>query len=492
MGKSNVRLLVVGIDGMEYEAARRYLSRSDGPLGEASRSGTLARLRSTIPPNSASAWSSIFTGTGPGRHGVYQFSDRKGGLVSSLSLRVPTLWEILSYLGMKSVVVNVPMTWPPTPLLGRLVSGLPAPTSSGIVFPPGEDKIIPRGYVPDLPGDPFVLHGDRPERAIEEAVNLEKQKLEVFRRALDGRSWDLAALVFTVSDRASHLFWMAGEPGPHVMMTYEAVESMIEEALEWVEYEHLLVVSDHGFYGSRRSLLLLNWMIHSGLYSGIRGGLGSWLAGLGRYLFDSSSLARAALPKLLRAASRLGVSMHFREEFGSQGRDGVTMGIGGRFVAISGRGPWSPMSGEALKIARALEAEGEREGLKIVRDIHDPRDLYSGPRVGLGPDLVIEIEPDFVIRPGLTLDGKLTSPLVCGGSHELYGVLIASERLEVDGDARVEDVTPTALGMLGLAPPAYMEGRDLYAQGSGRASLPDKLERRSLLLGLIKARLGLR
>ena len=72
-------------------------------------------LISTIPPYTPPAWTSILTGVNPGWHGVYGFLGYKNGSVSlnsSWDVMYPRLFEMLAMHGLKSVVVNVPLSCP--------------------------------------------------------------------------------------------------------------------------------------------------------------------------------------------------------------------------------------------------------------------------------------------------------------------------------------------------------------------------------------------
>jgi len=114
---SGLRALVVGIDAacgavLEplFEAGETKRLRT---LFEAAVAGSLA---STMPPWTPSAWPSLYTGTNPGKHGVFGFLDFDGydwDVVDATRVREPPVWQLLDYHDMSSVVVNVPVTHPP-------------------------------------------------------------------------------------------------------------------------------------------------------------------------------------------------------------------------------------------------------------------------------------------------------------------------------------------------------------------------------------------
>src|SRR5512144_2956564 len=152
--RAGLRVVVLGFDGMDPRLARRYMDEGKLPnLKALSEEGVFARLGSTQPSESPTAWSSFATGVNPGKHSIYDF------LIRDLSTYFPDLnmvrreagkylwgfieiekpravsmragssfWKTASLDGIETVVMTVPVTWPPEELHhGRLLGGLPLP-----------------------------------------------------------------------------------------------------------------------------------------------------------------------------------------------------------------------------------------------------------------------------------------------------------------------------------------------------------------------------
>ena len=56
-------------------------------------------------------------------------------LVNASKIRQPTIWQRLSEAGYRVGVLNVPVTYPPRPLNGFMVSGILSPKGGDICYP---------------------------------------------------------------------------------------------------------------------------------------------------------------------------------------------------------------------------------------------------------------------------------------------------------------------------------------------------------------------
>src|SRR4029077_21293371 len=130
MAAPGAPLVVVGLDGATLDLIRPWVA--DGTLPHLSRlcdRGAGGRLRSTIPPATFPAWTSLVTGVNPGRHGILDFVERVPGtlrvrFVNGSQRRTPALWTRLSARGRRVAVLTVPATYPPQPGNGVMGSGL--------------------------------------------------------------------------------------------------------------------------------------------------------------------------------------------------------------------------------------------------------------------------------------------------------------------------------------------------------------------------------
>jgi predicted AlkP superfamily phosphohydrolase/phosphomutase len=254
-------------------------------LARLRQGGAWGRLRSCDPPITVPAWMAMGSGADPGALGVYGFRNRvRGGgaeaarLTSREDFEVAPLWERLGSQGLRACAVGVPGTWPPRPMLGKLIPGPETPPEAPKTWPPelwGRVKALAPGYAFDVGEHRKVERGElvRRVRAMTEA------RFKIVEDLAQDDDWNLLWVVEIGLDRLHHALWACVDPSHP---RYEGPGSPWEEAL--LDYYKLLdarlgrlwglvddgqtaclVVSDHGarpFVGGFR---LNAWLIQEGL-----------------------------------------------------------------------------------------------------------------------------------------------------------------------------------------------------------------------------------
>ena len=135
------RVLTVAIDGATMDLIKPWADAGKLPaLAKLIREGVSGRLESTLPPVTSPAWPSFATGKNPGKHGVFDFiANTQGefGLVNASSIDGRTLWDLLSSYGARVGIMGVPVTYPPSPVNGYMITGLLSPKGAEISYPQG-------------------------------------------------------------------------------------------------------------------------------------------------------------------------------------------------------------------------------------------------------------------------------------------------------------------------------------------------------------------
>lgn len=503
------RVLVLGWDGATWDVLDRLLDAGRMPhLARLLDEGARAVLRSTDPPVTPAAWTSLATGMDPGRTGVLGFRHHDLRRLSGYSprlaggddLRGRTLYEHAAASGLGVALVAHPMTWPPFPLPGgALLAGWPRPeTKEPPVWPPElAAPLRPWGVLADRPADATrTRDGARdPLRAAEE---LDARTLRVARRWLAERGDALTFVGLQGTDHVAHRFWGR----PELDAAYLRCDGWLGELRDIAPDASVVVVSDHGFGPGPAAVVHLGRALEAaGLARAAASRPTRRLAALRHALpSDRWKAVRARLPGGLRRWGYEGAGGH------QVGRTRVTRvslyeGWEGLVVQVRGRqrgGIVDPSDYQRVRDAarRAVLAVRDASGPVAVRVVAR-EEVWRGPQLAGLPDLLVELRADLTGG-----DGVGAGPVVEArarpegeGSHRRDGVFVASgpgfSRGEV-APIQPQDVIATALAVLRLGVPATVDGRaraDLLTaappppvprRGGERAEVPHSTDRAAL------------
>ena len=136
--------------------------------------GGRAVLKSTLPTHSWTAWPSFLTGVDPGRHGVFDILEGRGGEeqfpVTYRSIKERTFLDDLTAAGVETLMVNVPLTFPPPADQGKLVAGGVLPKWRAFTHPeaPGRGAREGRDAPGPINGMSWTTYHNRPDAFLEE------------------------------------------------------------------------------------------------------------------------------------------------------------------------------------------------------------------------------------------------------------------------------------------------------------------------------------
>jgi predicted AlkP superfamily phosphohydrolase/phosphomutase len=189
------RVIVLGLDGMDPGMTMRLMQEGRLPnFAKLAERGVFRPLDTSNPSISPVAWSTFATGVDASRHGIYDFLTRDpctyGPMLSSTDIQsakkvlnigryiVPlekprmkllqksqTFWKLLGEKHIWSVIQRVPITFPPAPFRGLLLSGMCVPDLRGTqgTFSFWSTKQDEHGHPQHTGGEQTVLrrNGDR-------------------------------------------------------------------------------------------------------------------------------------------------------------------------------------------------------------------------------------------------------------------------------------------------------------------------------------------
>ena len=99
------RIFLLGLDSADWKLLNPWIEAGLLPNLAALRERSLwGDLESTIHPHTASAWVTLLTGKNPGKHGIYDFMQRRPGaysleMTNSSTVQSRTIYDLLSDAG---------------------------------------------------------------------------------------------------------------------------------------------------------------------------------------------------------------------------------------------------------------------------------------------------------------------------------------------------------------------------------------------------------
>lgn len=221
------RVVVVGFDGLEYEALRRYSSQ----LPTFSRflaEGAHAEMEVTTPIMSPIVWTTLASGYPADVHGVGGWTNGRGKSFTGADVRVERLWDAASAAGHTSLVSGWLMTWPASILRGQVLSDrfvwshpMSRDSSRPAVEEEREATTFPddlaelaSGLVPDaawLSASPLAYQVAA-YGAPSHPLRRDETHVRVFEALWPQSEAALGVLYLNGADQVSHLYWPFQDP----------------------------------------------------------------------------------------------------------------------------------------------------------------------------------------------------------------------------------------------------------------------------------------
>ena len=490
-----MKLLIVGFDGATFDLIRPWAEAGHLPnLARLMSEGSYGDLHSTLPPVTSPAWPTFMTGCNPGKHGVFDFIHPQGvnfALVNATRIKQPTIWQRLSAVGYRVGVLNVPVTYPPQPLNGFMVSGILSPKGSQIAYPAdllnryetemGRYRVAPNiqyksGNEAEFQADIYSLIEAHGEWAL---------------KLMAHESWDVLMVHFIAMDIMKHAFWrfMDSEHPRYVASPYEdairegyrRVDAYIGRMMAELPADaSTIVMSDHGF-GPLKNIVNLNiFLMEKGLLRLKGDALTRLKAVAFKYGLTPTRAYRIAetlgMQNLATRVSKktrnqiIGKFLSF-DSVDWQRTIAYSMGhVGQIYLNVAGREPYGVVT-EADYIEKrdavitALRDLKDGNGRSLVSKIIPREETYHGPYAEDGPDLHLVLdEYNMIASPLFATEGKILTQQIRGdsGCHRSEGIFLAHGPNIKQGvhipEADILDLAPTIMHLLDESVPRIFDG----------------------------------
>jgi predicted AlkP superfamily phosphohydrolase/phosphomutase len=410
---------MVGLDGVPFGLLEELSNQGVMPnTKEIISSGIFRKMQSSVPEVSSVAWSSIITGKNPGEHGIFGFTDLTS---NSYQLRFPNFNDLQSepfwnVLNGKSVIVNVPSTYPVKDMNGVHISGFVSIDLSKSVFP---KSLIPtlKEFDYRLDVDSTLAHQSM-DLFLSDLEKTLHASIQTYRYLWANFEWQIFMYVFTGTDRLMHFLWDAYENRDHryhfkFLAHFQKIDEVIGEIFLRVnEKDHFVILSDHGFEKLTHEIYINSYLKKEGFLN--------FENDKELELFNISPKTKAFALDPARI-----------------------------YLNVKGKYPRGTIElrdkGKILRDLEDLFLSLEIDGRKVMRSIYRGEEIYSGPLFDKGPDMVLVGSPGFDLK-GSTKTEKLIDKRIFSGKHTqddafllIYG---NREKINIPDYPKVCDIAP--------------------------------------------------
>lgn len=468
------RLLIVGWDGADWDILDNLIQRGDLPhVRDLVETGARGVLRSPLPDHSWAAWPTFLTGMDPGGHGVFDFMERhptasgRRDPILSTSIGVETVLESLSAQGHEVRAGNIPVTYPPFAVNGKLIAGGAIPPGASFVYPATWGETLQQEAPFPINGMEWTRYRNDPLQLVEETQRFIVERAGSFSKLIEG-SWRVAICVFVATDRLQHPFAdhlipshpafgarSSDKVAEALRATYRLLDAQLGRLREQAGNAVTVLVSDHGFAPKTRAADLDAILVAQGSAAP------DPTASVARALRRSGILRRVVSSRPGRRARAAFKTPRSVDLSRSVAYCSVTGG--GVSLNLRGREPDGIVDPRAFERVReevrdALLAFEDPELGSPVRAVLRSEDVFHGPFAKQAPDLIAIPNDLWVLDHTSLAATELDYPT---GDHRRDGVIAAAGEGVPHADLGVRalaDIAPTALAWCGTKPPTDLDG----------------------------------
>ncbi|MCA1554206.1 MAG: alkaline phosphatase family protein [Chloroflexi bacterium] len=501
-------MLVIGLDGATFDLLKPWMAEGRLPnLKRLMDTGASGELQSTLPPLTAAAWVSFATGVNPGKHGLFDFVFPRSGsydvLVANPKLRdAEPMWRIASQHGKQVAIVSVPMTYPPEPVNGIMLSCFMTPSDASEYSYPRALKreLIAQGFKFETAISEKHRSGDI-QRFLDEVALSTKHRVETVLHLMRTKRWDLFTFVFQSTDLLQHELWRLIDP-THPRHSddetaqyldlwkgyYDQLDAYLGELIETAGRDtNVIVMSDHGFGRVTHLFYVNNWLLENG-YMALKPGAWHRLKLLSFKLGWTpmnvfkllTYLHLAWLRQGFRFGQKYGAAKHlffsFEDIDWSRTRAFSFGNFGQIYINLKGRQQRGIVERGAEyeqlldEITRGLLAYVDPlTGKQFIERVIRKDEIYAGQHFDDAPDLTaLSNDLEYVAFGTTDFGSNRVTGRIFGmtGYHRMNGIFTANgpdvKPNATVHDAAIIDLAPTILHALGVPVPDEMDGRVLY------------------------------
>ncbi len=472
------KMIVFGLDGASWHFLHPWLEDGSLPTLRAIRDDQLSGpLESCLPPVTSPNWKCFSTGKQPGSLGVYwwetlDWTSRRIRTPQSVDFNSAELWDYLGEAGYRSLVINMPTTYPPRAIEGTLIAGGPATGETEFTHPEslGETLWEKHDYRAIPENIDFIQQ--RPQDVVEEIRRLMRLRFTVAEQLMERESYDYVQVTLFLINVLQHHFGHA----PPVKKAWKWIDRTIERWQQRFPEVPFLLVSDHGCNEIDVKFNVNQWLIQEGLLRVNEPA-------------DQKILHSLGLNKdrVARWMARLGVKPFFKRLLPENVRNWLPTEE--QAVRASGKNrliKWEPTRAYAFSqgpifLNPALASDQHREdyerlraqlsdltgpeGTAVCKRVVDGGEYYGKDARGTAPDLVIDQAPGVHITGSIGFPDIFQKPgswVAENARTGIYAWFNSPRALKLADPVtpfRITDLAPSILAFLIEEIPDDMDGK---------------------------------
>ncbi|MEM7333420.1 MAG: alkaline phosphatase family protein [Chloroflexota bacterium] len=494
------KLMVVGFDGATFDVINPLIANGRLPtIAHLLKKGAWGVLHSTVPPITPTAWTTVFTGKNPGKHGIFDFQEidpqtyARSPVYTDRHLE-KTIWDLLGEVNIPSIITDVPYTYPPRPLNGLMLTGYGTPRTNETLFtyPDAWEIVLPSSLHDQIRLAQPTANFDRSWAYIEEWRKVMNGRSRLLKHLITQREWGFFFHVFSITDNLAHVFWTFLDPNhPNyydrhaadyrqaLTDAYEQCDTLLGEMLNWAGPDcNLILMSDHGFGSVYPRQYLFQRLVDGGYLSYDRGenalSMRNHIMKLLIRTYNSFPFLREwvknlrpnqanALKNSLKSGGLLpsNDAINYQKSQVLPSDFGLQLWLNHQARFASGHLTSEETAVVQTKLSQYLTTDLDQSTHQpIIKSVYQGASQYSGDFAWLGPDLIIENQNFY--NPGAN---RHSSNSRLEGSHTHEGIFVGYgpdiKSANLNSHMTLKDLAPTMLHLLKQPIPPDMDGRVL-------------------------------
>jgi len=475
--------VILGLDGAGFELLDPWIDHNLPHLKEIRSNGISAKLQPCYPPVTCPNWQCYAKSKNPGKLGVFWWEevDREKNTINHTSsvndFDGNFYWD---YMDDQRVVLNLPTSYPPPSTNGVHVSGGPGAEQTGYTTPSSfEDTLYEEYDYYVHPKDISELSPNNPNNeCVNEIYRLIDNRFDVLIDIIEDEDYNFVHMSVFYINMLQHFYW----DHDVVKTAWERIDRRIGDLIQSDDLNDLIIMSDHGSNKVDTWFRINTWLENHG-YLVTESGMSDWLAKTGitknraRSLLGTFGIewwARKIVP------ARIQAMLPDTDGTIDRGAKSHVIDWDNSKAVASGQGPiyiLSTSPEERKKIQKDLinELSGLRneEGRLVLRDAFPAEEIYEGPHVSEGPDIIVDQASGVHVDGGIGSNQTFDQPKKWAGENTMSGLFMAygenvAENWKRD-QIQITDIGPTVLHLRNNPIPDNMDGEvllDLFVQDS--------------------------